>query len=497
MRKEQFFPGLLVFVTGFIVMTFELAGVRIMGPFLGTSVFVWSSLIGIVMGSLSVGYWLGGLISMKYSSYKPLAWALFMAAVFVFFTAFGGEKVLGRLSQVIRDFRWLSLASSIILFGPANLFLGMVLPVAARLKISRVNTSGTSVGNLYALSTAGSIAGTFIPGFLLIPAAGFEAMMFFCSFSLFTFALLVWISNKSYILFSAASLLFAGAIVLFWGRFMRQKDYVDADTLYNRVLIYDTEDKESGREVRILKVNNETSSAMYLDGDGLVFEVLKYYRLAGHFNPGFRCSLMIGGSGYAFPKDYLKRFPEATLDVVEIDPALTGYAKEYFGLKENPALRIYHEDGRTFINKTKNTYDVIFLDAYKSLLTIPYQLTTLEAVEKMHEMLSDNGVLFANIISTLNSKDNHFLRAALVTYKMVFSDVYLFAVKDPLDTLLLQNYMLVALKNGKDVKLDSFDPEYDQYLKNIVRKKIPQDLPVLTDDYAPVDYYTNKMIREL
>ncbi|MBN1339201.1 MAG: fused MFS/spermidine synthase [Bacteroidales bacterium] len=497
MQKDNYFPWILVFVTGYIVMTFELSGVRLLGPFLGTSVFVWSSLIGIVMGCLSLGYWLGGRISLKKSTMKHLAWVLAGAAFFIFLTAFGGEKALARISRMMIDFRWMSVVSCVLLFGPANVFMGMVLPMAARLKISHVSSSGKAVGNLYALSTAGSIAGTFISGFLFIPAAGFEIMIYVSALILLVFSATSLIVSRSYILLSGLTLLSVAALVVFLKKAVHTKDYVDADTLYNRVLIYDTKEPETGRKVRVLKVNNETSSAMYLDGEGLVFEVLKYYRLAGHFYPGFRHSLMIGGSGYAFPKDYLQRFPDATLDVVEIDPALTRFAAEYFGLKEHPALKIFHEDGRTYINRTESSYDVIFLDAYKSLLTVPYQLTTLEAVEKMHAMLTEKGVLFANIISTFDVDNNHFLRAAVATYKQVFGQVYLFAVKDPGDSQLLQNFMLVALKSYDQAVLSSSDPEYESYLQHIITHEIPMDIPALTDDYAPVDYYTNKMIRML
>ena len=244
----------------------------------------------------------------------------------------------------------------------------------------------------------------------------------------------------------------------------------------------------------MLNINNEKSAAMFLDDDELVFEVLKYYRLAEHFNPGFKKSLMIGGSGYSFPKDYLKKFPLSELDVVEIDPKLTELAKEHFKLKQNQRLKIYHEDGRTFLNRTQNKYDVVYMDAYKSLITIPYQLTTKEAIQKIYNVLNNNGVVFANIISAIGGKNNLFLQAEYATYKSVFPQVYLFAVQDPYDTQNLQNIMLVGLKSEKIPIFESDNKELNKYLHHLLKEDIKTDLPVLTDEYAPVDYYTSKAL---
>jgi len=95
---------------------------------------------------------------------------------------------------------------------------------------------------------------------------------------------------------------------------------------------------------------------MFLNSNELVYDYTKYYHLASHFNPTFKKTLMLGGAGYSYPKDFLLKYPEATIDVIEIDPMLTKLAKEYFNLKESPRLNIYHEDGRVFLNKTqKNT----------------------------------------------------------------------------------------------------------------------------------------------
>lgn len=197
---------------------------------------------------------------------------------------------------------------------------------------------------------------------------------------------------------------------------------------------------------------------------------------------------MIGGSGYSYPKDFLAKFPEATMHVVEIDPGMTRIAREYFRLKDNARLRIFHEDGRTFLNRNKNRYDVIYGDAFSSFISVPYQLTTREAIEKMHAALNDNGLVIHNIISAIDGKKGEFLRAQIATYKIYFPHVYVFRVnKEPsYDT---QNIILIALKNPRTPSFVSPDEELNRYLHSVWTKKIDLDMPVITDDHAPVEYY--------
>jgi spermidine synthase len=276
---------------------------------------------------------------------------------------------------------------------------------------------------------------------------------------------------------------------------------VDVDTQYNRVLIFNSTDRNTGRPIKMLRVNDENSSAMFLDGDeGLVFKVLEYYHLVEHFVPTFQHSLMIGGSGYAFPKEYLKTYPEAKLDVVEIDPGLTALAREHFELKDNPRLNIFHEDGRIFLNHCNDhKYDAVFMDAYRSMLTIPYQLTTQEAVQKISDALSDEGAVFANVISSLDDNKSEFLRAELATYRSVFPQVFLFAVQYPKPTevekLYFQNIMLVGLKSQLKPELVSENEKQNGFLSNLVEIKTSKKDLIMTDEFAPVEYFASKVLN--
>ena len=487
-------------LAGAITMVFEIVGSRVLGPYFGASIFVWTSLIGIIMGSLSLGYWLGGKFSEKQSSFRFLSWMLLLAGFFIFLNAIGHDYILKRIIKYIPDFRLKTVISAIILFAPASVFLGMVLPYAVKLKIESIRTSGSLIGNLYALSTIGSIIGTFLAGFILVPAFGFSNILFALAVILVLIAMIDFIKERKLIP-GSITLVLSICILFFWiKKHNLELDYIDTDTQYNRVIIYNTTDQVTGRPVKMLNVNDEQSSAMFLDkDDDLVFEVLKYYRLVEHFNPNFSTALMIGGSGYAFPKDYLSRYPEAYIDVVEIDPGLTELAKLHFNLPDDNRLNIFHEDGRTFLNRCDKKYDAVFMDAYKSMITIPFQLTTQEAVQRIFDMLNENGAVYANVISSLDPINNYFLRSEVATYKSIFPQVYIFPVQYPQPTenekSKFQNFLLVGLKTTVTPEFASSNDQINQYLSHLYKGNLEFDGEILTDNYAPVEYYASKALR--
>lgn len=495
MKIYKYILEIAVFICGAVVMVFELVGSRVLGPYFGTSIFVWTSLIGIILGSLSLGYYLGGKISDKKPDFNILSWLIFLAAVFIALTIFIKDWLLIFLQINVSDIRTSSIIASLILFLPASVLLGMVSPYAAKLKLDSLNTSGSTIGNLYAISTAGSIIGTFLSGFYLIPHFGTNKLLIILSITLMVVSLLL--AAKKFIKIKSAVII---VMLISWFAFnwfnylLEKKGFVDVDTAYNRIWIYDGYDKITKELIRVFSINNEYSSAMFKNKDGLVYEYTKYYHLAKHFNPGFKTTLMLGGAGYSYPKDFLLKYPLATIDVVEIDPMVTELAKKYFKLKENPNLTIYHEDGRVYLNKTPKKYDLIFGDAFSSRYSLPYQLTTKEAVQKEYDMLNEKGAVILNIISSIKGETGQFLRAEYATYKNIFPQIYLFPVLDSNNGDQVQNIILVALKSKQKPTFYDDEPELNEYLQHLWREKIEADKPILTDDFTPVDYYISKII---
>jgi spermidine synthase len=371
----------------------------------------------------------------------------------------------------------------------------MVSPYAVRLKIKSLQTSGATVGSLYAISTVGSIAGTFAAGFYLIPVLGTTNILFSITTILAFIAILLFITDrKAQSILPPAAIIIIGAFLLYENN-TRELTYIDIDTKYNRVWIYDAKDQATGKPIKFMRINNESSSAMFLDSDEPVFPYAKFYRLAEHFTPGFKSALVLGGAAYSYPTYFLRKYPGANLDVVEIDPDLTKLAKEHFRLKDHPRMKIYHEDARTFLNRKNKKYDVIYGDTYKSQYTLPWHLTTVEAAQHTYEILNEGGCMLINIISSIHGEASMFLQAELATYQEVFPHVFVFAVMDPKDLEMVQSIILVAVKSFSKPAFFNEDQELAGYLKNEVSEKVQTNLPVLTDNFAPVDYYMDKAIR--
>jgi len=495
MKISKYLLEIVVFVCGAVVMMFELVGSRVLGPYFGTSLFVWTSLIGIILGSLSLGYYLGGKIADKKSSFKSLSLIIFLAAISIGLMVIIKDFWLFVLQNNFTDIRTSSVLASLTLFLPASVFLGMVSPYAVKLKLNNLNTSAQTVGNLYAISTTGSIFGTFLAGFYLIPHFGTNKLLIILSITLIIISLALSAKKDTRIKLSVFAIVVIGWLVISGLNYMFPKSgFIDVDTAYNRIWIYNRIDFRTNKIVKMMGINNENHSSMFLNSDELVSEYTKYYHLAKHFNPNFKKTMMLGGAGYSYPKDFLHKYPEATIDVVEIDPKVTELAKKYFRLEENPRLTIYHEDGRVFLNKTQEKYDVIFGDAFSSRYSLPYQLTTKEAVQKKYNILNDDGIVILNIISAIEGEKGKFLRAEYATYKSLFPQVYLFPVTHSDYGNVVQNIILVALKSEKDQTFNDSDPKLNEYLQHLWKKTVDADIPILTDNFAPVAYYINKTI---
>jgi spermidine synthase len=202
---------------------------------------------------------------------------------------------------------------------------------------------------------------------------------------------------------------------------------------------------------------------------------------------------MIGGAGYAFPQEYLKTYPLARMTVVEIDPGMTDIARNLFRLKDDPRLSIEHADGRVFLNSAgSGSYDAILMDAFGTLFSVPYQLTTKEAATQISRVLDDRGVVIFNLGSAIAGDSSRLLHAELSTYREVFPSVHVFKVNTDYTDEQVQNVMIVACKTPC---LESPSTTSDQEIADLLSHRRTIDpvasIPVLTDDLAPVEYYNS------
>ncbi|MHC1699451.1 MAG: fused MFS/spermidine synthase [Humidesulfovibrio sp.] len=503
---------LAVFLCGAVVMVLELTGSRVLAPFLGTSIVVWTSLIGVVLGALSLGYWWGGRLADRRPEPQLLSRLILLAAVATLLMAglkglllpYLQNKAAWGVSELPLPMAGATLLATLVLFGPASLLLGMVSPFAVRLRMESAASSGRTAGNLYALSTLGSIVGTFAAGFWLTSALGTTNIVL-CMAGVLVVASACVHRGDMRLRIAAGALiaLAAGALGLQDAQLQSKAGLFDIDTGYQRVLVFNSLDEHSGELMRVLTTGPEgMQSAMYpADPQALAVPYTRFYRLAAHFRPGFREALMLGGGGYSFPK-YVRSQPvefgpDVRLDVVEIDPGITDIARRMFHLEDAPGLSIHHDDARRFLNRARSArrggpaYEVALVDVFTSHLAVPFHLATRETVQALFDVLDRDGVVLVNCISAAEGPRSRFYRALLATYRSVFPRVESFLVGNPADPAAFQNIMLVAFKSPQAPALESPRPDLAAMLatRHVPAPPRPGDPPVLTDDFAPVDHY--------
>lgn len=484
-----------VFTCGALVMIYEIIGSRIVSPFIGTSTYVWTSLIGVILGALSLGYWLGGKTADRQPHVKILAAVIFLAAGAVAATILFKDIFLSFIARSDLMLELKSVIAALILFAPASVLLGFVTPYAVKLKMISLEDSGKTVGRLYALSTVGSILGTFLAGFLLIPLVGSTRTLYLIVICLAALSILLAPFALSKANLTILIIFVFGITITELQSYLllRANDLHDIDTEYSRVQVFTMTDDATGRRVRALAFDPHfIQSKMFLDSDEIASEYLRYYHLVSHFKPDFQTTLLIGGAGYSFPKDFLKKYPGKQIETVEIDPQMTEIAREYFNLQENPNLKIVHEDGRIFLNRSNAAkYDTVFLDAFGSLFTVPFHLTTVEAVREISRVLKDDGIVIFNAGGALKGKASRFINAELATYRQVFPQVLVFKVRPERADEEVQNLIIVASKSPSPLKVESPDAEFSAILKNLYTAPLEQRENILTDDLAPVEFYNS------
>lgn len=470
-------------------MGLEILAGRIVAPALGSSVFVWGSVIGVFLTALSVGYAVGGRYAPGHASRESLSVLLLTGALFTAFLVVAGEPLLAFFASLPIPARYAAIPPVVVLFGPMTVLLGIISPFAAEL--SAAESSGESAGRVFALGTVGSIAGTFGATFLLIPTLSvlYAELVFGGILLLGAFRVAPAEPRSVAQVGLAGCVLLAAALVGVYGVPTPANVVHEESTRYSELRVVD----DGG--VRTLYLDGVPQSAMYTDDrEGYVFGYSRYAHIPLLMTEDTERVLFVGGGGFSGPKRFLTEYPNVTVDVVELDPAVVDAAYTYFDVPRNhPRLNVHTMDGRRFLEETNRTYDLVVLDAYRKD-RVPFHLTTREFMGLTASRLDDDGVLVANVIAARSGRGSAFYRAEVKTLREVYPHVYAFPTSS-VDAL--QNIEVVATKgegvteaalhranDGREIGLD-LTREIRRYRPG---EEIPtDDVPVLTDDYAPVD----------
>ncbi|SFR52154.1 spermidine synthase [Halogeometricum limi] len=490
-------PELAVFVSGVASMGLEILAGRMVAPQFGSSIYTWGSIIGVFLAALSYGYYRGGKLAATRATNERMARVFLLTAAYVAGLIFLGDLLLRSSSGFPLPSRFASLPAITVLFGPPTYLLGYVSPYAAEL--SAKEGLGEASGHVYALGTVGSIVGAFATTFLLIPSLGVEQIaLLFGVLSVATAVVLSWprltrddaVANGF-----VALLLVVAAATGAVGLSVEGRVVYETQTPYQQLRVVDLGD------TRTLYLDGQRHSAMDLsDPDRHVFDYTRYFHLPLLVTDDVDRVLFVGGGGFTGPKRFASDY-DVTVDVAEIDPEVIATAKEYFAVEESDRLNIYNVDGREYLRETNRTYDLIVLDAYRKD-KVPFELTTLEFFELAASRLSEDGVLFANVISAPSGPASQFYRAEYKTLNRAFPQVYAFPT---VGGTVVQNVEVVATKNAtrlteaellarnarRDVGID-----LEREIRNYRDPPRTDDVPLLRDDRAPVDSLLDPMMGQ-
>lgn len=496
---------LVVFITGACVLVVEVVATRILSPYFGNTVFTVSSVISVVLAALSIGYYFGGKLADKQPSEKIFYYIILASGLSLFLVQFLIFSLLPYLGYSL-SISIGPLISSVLFFFFPSLLLGTLSPFAIKLQTQKFPKKGVGSlsGEIFFFSTLGSIVGSFMTGFLLIPFFGIDQIIMGVGLILVLVGLLPMLLNfKRNFIVLAIIILAILCYAIFISTFkLRENDLVySRNGLYEKLTIVDG--LYEGKPTRFFLQDRSSSAAMYLKSDELVYDYTKYYSIYKILKPELKNILVIGGGAYSIPKAFLNDLPNANVDVSEIEPSLYSLAKQYFRLSETSQLKNYTEDGRRLLRDTDKTYDLIFSDVYYSLYSIPAHFTTEEFFRLAKSKLSPDGIFMANLIGSLDNDTPSLTFSEIKTFKNVFENSYFFAVDSPSQTE-AQNIIVLGINGSKkiDFSLPQVSNSDDPIIKSLRSKQISlkgidfSKHYLLTDNYAPVDYLTNLMIQK-
>ena len=477
---------IIVFLSGAIEMGIELLAARILSPYVGSSNVVWTSIIGVILASMSIGYYLGGKIADKTANFNILLKILLITALITSFIPIFETLIVKSVAGNIENLIISAVICAIIVFSIPSLMLVMISPIAVKIKSEEIKEIGLSSGKISSLSTIGSIVGTFVMGFILIPHIGVSNINIGIVILLILMAILTIEKVDKGQIYAIIFVVSISMIFIILGKYVfkiANPDIVlDTDSEYSRIWVKNVQTQRA--TYKTLQVDTGLESYLDTNTNEMGAEYLKYYDLFEYLNKDANSSLLIGGAAYTYPMHYLKKYEDKTIDVVEIDNKMTEIAKEYFGLDTNNSrLKIYNQDGRSFFNYSKNKYDVILIDAFKGL-NVPFELTTYEAMENAKKLLNNNGIVITNIISSIDGNDSDFIKYEYTTYKKVFDNVKVFKVTKSKKSEEKQNLILIGIKG----KLQENKNKLNEYKKMLDTELIDftSDKNIVTDDFAPV-----------
>lgn len=485
----------LIFFVNLFEMIYELVASRAIAPYYGNGNYTMTAIIAVMLLSGSLGNMIGGKLTRSDNKYTTVGFLFLLSTVVLSFSLSSIPYMYSFLNSVFTDIR-ISISIYALMFFVPALVMGIFTPIAMddilqkypKERIGEIN------GRIHAVIAIGSLGGTVLGGFVLIPAMGtntiFAVIMCFMLFVGLFYEMLYMKDHKDRfniarivvivllcIAFTAHQFIDLQKTKVFAGDYSNEMSF---DTAYGRILVYDYVN-DNGDSVRMYRMGDSYASATYLDDDKKydpVFPYIKTYDYAQEYLD-VKNALMIGAAAYQYPKHFISSYTDESMDVVEINGESTDIAMKYFFLDDlineygSERLNCITADGRVYMNQTEKVYDTILCDCFSGGSPVG-TLCTVEFCRLLKSKLTPDGVYMANCIGPLVGEHGLFIRSEAKTLSQVFRYVYALPTVSENKIEDCHNWMLVATDNPYRPDI-AFDITFgdDDY--------------ILTDDFCPAE----------
>lgn len=430
MKLLNYYLLLLAFVEGAAVMVCELLGAKLVGPYFGGSLYVWASALGVTLGALMTGYYLGGVLSAKNKN-TFVYWALIIAGVLLLLMPKTGHWIMSTLIEgdPNTSVQSGSVISLMVFMFPQLVLFGLTSPLIINTLNQGKDKAGKMAGSVYAISTFGGIIATFLMGFYMLPELGIYVPAAIFGMLLIILSCIGLLLNKKYVggmmsvVFILIGFINMGSSPV--PKSNRFKVQYHSDGILGQVKVVDQQfitHSRGAKPARILFVNNTAQTIMDLQNpEYTLWDWSYYFPSAAGVYPKDSDVLLFGLGGGALVKQFGRL--GFNLDVVELDERIKDVTLKYFGL--DPATNVVVDDGRHYINTVQKKYDIITLDVFISE-TPPAQLISVESFKKMKEKLKPGGMVMMNFYGYLNGELGRSGRSVYKTFQEAGFDTKLF-----------------------------------------------------------------------
>lgn len=497
-----------VFFSGMTALAVELSASRLLGNVYGSSNLVWASIIGLILIYLTLGYWLGGKLADKSPEYRLFYRILMWGSLTVGLVPMISRPLLRISANAFDQLQIPAMVgvflTVLVLFIVPVTLIGMVSPFALKLALEDAKDAGKTSGRISAISTLGSFIGTFLPVLVLVPLIGtFRTFLFFSSLLMViaTIGFLIFVNFKSWLRYSWMPLV----LILLWVFGVRGTDKNTQNMIYETESSYNYIQVIEEDSYRYLRLNEgQGVHSVYhptqLNYFGPWSQVLvaPFFNETGYDLDSMEKIAIVGLAAGTTARQATAAYGDIQIDGYEIDPKIVEVGQQYFEMTQSN-LHVFTQDGRWGLTHSEETYDIISVDAYRPPY-IPWHMTTIEFFRTVYNHLTEDGVMVINI--GRSPLDRTLVNDLGTTIRQVFPTIFITDVPASFNTILFATKQSGSWNN--------FAMNYNQLLNTDVhpilketmaitytnRQPAPEKTQVYTDDRAPIEWLTNKIVLD-